>query len=39
MKSLNQTTCVKTWQIIVLLGASGFAFGTILSKTATALGF
>lgn len=39
MKSLNEEICVKTWQIIALLGASGFAFGTILSKTATVLGF
>lgn len=39
MRSLNHTICVKTWQIFVLLGASGFAVGTILSKTATALGF
>jgi hypothetical protein len=39
MKSLNEDIRIKTWQAIALLGASGFALGTILAKTASALGF
>ncbi|KPQ28473.1 MAG: hypothetical protein HLUCCX21_04605 [Porphyrobacter sp. HL-46] len=39
MFSLTEKICMKTWQAIALLGASGFALGTILAKTANALGF
>lgn len=39
MQSLNDTICLKRWQAYVLLGTSGFAFGTILARTAEALGF
>jgi len=39
MKSLNEKICVKTWQLVALLGTSGFAVGSIASRTASALGF
>lgn len=39
MKSLNETMCIKVWQGVVLLAASGFAAGTILAEITTALGF
>lgn len=39
MNSLNKETSMKVWQAVALLSASGFAFGTILAKTANVLGF
>jgi hypothetical protein len=39
MKSLTETICIKRWQAFVLLGASGYALGSILAKVTTALGF
>lgn len=35
---LNEPITIKSWQAIVLLAASGFAIGTPLARTATALG-
>ena len=39
MKSLTETVCIKSWQVFVLLGATGFAVGNVLAKVTTALGF
>lgn len=39
MSSLTEIVCVKRWQVLALLGMSGFAMGNILSKVTTALGF
>lgn len=39
MEHLTDTISMKLWQAFVLLGASGFAVGTLLSKATTALGF
>ena len=36
---LNEPITMKSWQAFVLLAASGFAIGTLLARTATALGF
>lgn len=35
---LNNPTTMKNGQAIVLLGASGFAIGSLLARMATALG-
>ncbi len=39
MNSLTETIWIKRRQAFVLLGASGFAVGSILAKITTALGF
>lgn len=39
MNSLMQTVHIKLWQAILLLASTGFAFGTVLSRMAEALGF
>jgi hypothetical protein len=38
MIRLTETICIKQWQALILLGASGFAFGTVLSTAVSALG-
>jgi hypothetical protein len=38
MEFLSRTINVKQWQVCVMLGASGFAVGTVLAKVANALG-
>ncbi len=39
MHLLNETITIKRWQAFALLALSGFAIGTVLAKTVTALGF
>lgn len=39
MSPLNNTVCVKQWQVFVMLAMTGFAVGSILAKITTALGF
>ena len=39
MKILNETVRIKSWQVVAMVGASGFAFGTTLSRVTNALGF
>jgi hypothetical protein len=39
MNSLTETICIKRWQVFVLIGASGYAVGSILAKVTNALGF
>ena len=38
MKTLTETVCVQRWQVFLMLGLTGFAFGTIIAKIANALG-
>jgi len=38
MTNLQESVCIKQWQLFVLLGMSGFAVGNILAKLANALG-
>ena len=39
MNAITETICIKRWQAFVLLGASGYAVGSILAKITTLLGF
>lgn len=39
MYLLNETICVKRWQVFAMLALSGFAAGSIVAKLTTALGF
>ena len=39
MSIFTKTVCVKQWQVFVMLGMTGFAFGSILAKLTNALGF
>ena len=39
MEFFSRTVCVKQWLVFAMLGASGFAVGTMLAKVANALGF
>jgi len=39
MYILNETICVKRWQVFTMLALSGFAAGSIAAKLTTALGF
>ena len=39
MEFFSKSVCVKQWLVFVMLGASGFAVGTVLAKAANALGF
>ena len=38
MEFFSKTMCVKQWLVFAMLGASGFAVGTVLAKAARALG-
>lgn len=38
MEFFSKTVCIKQWLVLVMLGASGFAVGTVLAKIANALG-
>ena len=38
MDFFSKTICVKQWLVCLMLGASGFAVGTVLAKAANALG-
>ncbi len=38
MEFFSKTVCVKQLLVFVMLGASGFAGGTVLAKAANALG-
>lgn len=37
--SLTRKVCVTNWQLLVMLGLSGFALGTILARITDVLGF
>lgn len=39
MEFFTKSVCVKQWLVFAMLGASGFAAGTILAKISNALGF
>jgi hypothetical protein len=39
MTNLHESVCVKHWQLLAMLGMSGFATGNILAKLTSALGF
>lgn len=39
MEFFSKTVCIKQWLVFVMLGASGFAAGTMLARITTALGF
>lgn len=38
MDVLNQTVCLKKWQVFAMLAMTGFAIGSILAQVANALG-
>jgi len=38
MEFFSKTVCVKQWLVFVMLGASGFACGTVLARIAGAIG-
>lgn len=38
MTSLQDTICMKRWQVYLMLAMSGFAVGSILAKTVVGLG-
>jgi hypothetical protein len=39
MKIINQNIPIKLWLVFLMLAMSGFAVGTIIARTAKALGF
>jgi hypothetical protein len=39
MEFFTKSVCVKQWLVFMMLGASGFAVGTVLAKITNALGF
>ncbi len=39
MYLLNETVCVKRWQVFAMLALSGFAVGSLLAKLTNVLGF
>lgn len=38
MDKLNQTVCVRQWQLFAMLLLSGYAAGAMLARLATAVG-
>ncbi len=39
MKTLSKTICIARWKACIMLAMTGYAFGNILAKSASAFGF